>query len=157
MGGGQWKVGVFSTRHTRAHEAGSKHGGWGVCAQIFPQPCEPAGRNIRGLRTLALSTLRLTTLAKTKDGASQRPSVLAAGPMFVYQDQLGDIPLGHPRAVSGQRRLSPRFQIQRVRTYRPTVRTSTRRCVTRPARADTNPTQTFQNVVRQCNTYHGKM
>ena len=75
--------------------------------------------------------------------------------------KLGDIPLGHPRAVSGQRRLSwrlsPRFQIQRVRTYRPTVRKSTRRCVTRPARAETNPTQTFQNVVRQCHKYHGEM
>ena len=51
-----------------------------VCALIVPMTCEPAGRNVRGLHTLALSTLQLTTLAKTQGGASQRPSVLA-GPM----------------------------------------------------------------------------
>ena len=31
------------------HQAGSKHEGWSVCAQIFPKPCEPAGGNVRGL------------------------------------------------------------------------------------------------------------
>ena len=87
----------------------------------------------------------------------RRPCQYLGWSSYTLFEELGDIPLGHPRAVSGQRRLSPRFQIQRVRTYRPTVRTSTRRCVTRAARADTNPTQTFQNVVRQCNTYHGEM
>ena len=53
-----------------------------MCAHIFPKPCEPAGRIFRGLRTLALSALRLTTLAKPQGGASQRPSALA-GPLFV--------------------------------------------------------------------------
>ena len=55
-----------------------------VCAHIVPMTCEPAGRIVRGLRTLALSTLRLTTLAKTQGGASQRPSALA-GPMLLYR------------------------------------------------------------------------
>ena len=53
-----------------------------MCAHIVPMTCEPAGRNVRGLRTLALSTLRLTTLAKTQGGVSQRPSALA-GPMLL--------------------------------------------------------------------------
>ena len=53
-----------------------------MCAHISPMTCEPAGRNSRGLSALALSTLRLTTLAKTQGGASQRPSALA-GPLFV--------------------------------------------------------------------------
>ena len=52
-----------------------------MCAHIATMTCEPAGRIVRGLRTLALSALRLTTLAKTQGGASQRPSALAE-PMF---------------------------------------------------------------------------
>ena len=31
------------------HQAGSKHEGWSVCAHILPKPCEPAGRDVRGL------------------------------------------------------------------------------------------------------------
>ena len=72
------RVGAFSTRHTRP---GQSTAGWAVCAHIVPMTCEPAGRNTRGLR-IALSTLWLTTLAKTHGGVSQRPSALA-GPMFV--------------------------------------------------------------------------
>ena len=75
------RVGVFSTRHTS--QAGSKHGGWAGCVRIsFRSRANPREGIFRGLRTLALSTLRLTTLAKTQGGASQRPSALA-GPMLL--------------------------------------------------------------------------
>ena len=70
-----------ATRHTRPGQS-MEEDYWAVCAHIAPMTCEPAGRNnVRGLRALALSTLRLTTLEKTQGGASQRPSALA-GPMF---------------------------------------------------------------------------
>ena len=72
-------VGVFSTRHTGP---GQSTAGWGVCAHIAPVPCavRTRGQKWPGAASLALSALRLTTLAKTQGGASQRPSVLA-GPM----------------------------------------------------------------------------
>ena len=72
-------VGVFSTRHTRP---GQSTEGWAVCAHICPEAVRTRGQECPGAASLALSTLRLTTLAKTQGGASQRPSVLA-GPMFV--------------------------------------------------------------------------
>ena len=69
---------VFNT----PHEAGSKHGGLdGVCAH-GPDDVRTRGQEYPGAVALALSVLRLTTLAKTQGGASQRPSVLAE-PMFV--------------------------------------------------------------------------
>ena len=53
----------------------------GLCAHC-PDDVRTRGQECPGAEALALSTLRLTTLAKTQGGASQRPSVLA-GPMFV--------------------------------------------------------------------------
>ena len=76
-GGGQRRR-VLNT----PHRAGSKHGGFGgVCAHC-PGDVRTRGQECPGAASLALSALRLTTLAKTQGGASQRPSVLA-GPMFV--------------------------------------------------------------------------
>ena len=51
-----------------------------VFANLVSAPCpvEPA---VPGAASLALSALRLTTLANTQGGASQRPSALA-DPMF---------------------------------------------------------------------------
>ena len=73
------------SQHATPGRVKARTGDWTVCAHIAPMTCEPAGRNLRGLRTLALSTLRLTTLlAKTQDGASQRPRSALAGPMFVW-------------------------------------------------------------------------
>ena len=69
------KVGVCSNT---THEAGSRQarGLGGVCA-IFYEAVRTSGKEFPGAASLALRTLRLTTLAKTKGGASQRPSVLA--------------------------------------------------------------------------------
>ena len=52
-----------------------------MCAHC-PDDVRTRGQECPGAASLALSTLRLTTLAKTQGGASQRPSALA-GPMFV--------------------------------------------------------------------------
>ena len=52
-----------------------------MCAH-FPDDVRTRGQEYPGAGALALSALRLTALAKTQGGASQRPSVLAA-PMFV--------------------------------------------------------------------------
>ena len=54
----------------------------GVCAH-FPDDVRARGQGFPGAVALALSALRLTTLAKMQGGgASQRPSVLAE-PMSV--------------------------------------------------------------------------
>ena len=53
----------------------------GVCAHLS-EAVRTRGQGFPGAVALALSALRLTTLAKTQGGASQRPSVLAV-PMFV--------------------------------------------------------------------------
>jgi hypothetical protein len=69
---------VFNT----PHRAGSKYGGLdGVCAHC-PDTVRTRGRERPGAASLALSTPRLTTLAKTQGGVPQRPSALA-GPLFV--------------------------------------------------------------------------
>ena len=52
-----------------------------MCAHR-PDDVRTRGQECPGAVALALSALRLTTLAKTQGGASQRPSALA-GPMFV--------------------------------------------------------------------------
>ena len=64
------------------HQAGSKHGGMGIVCAHCPDDVRTRGQECPGAEALALSTLRLTALAKTQGGASQRPSVLAE-PMFV--------------------------------------------------------------------------
>ena len=53
----------------------------GVCAHLS-EAVRTRGQDCPGAASLALSALRLTTLAKTQGGASQRPSALA-GPLFV--------------------------------------------------------------------------
>ena len=52
-----------------------------MCAHL-PDDVRTRGQDCPGAASLALSALRLTTLAKTQGGASQRPSALA-GPLFV--------------------------------------------------------------------------
>ena len=54
----------------------------GVCAH-FPDDVRTRGQECPGAEALALSTLRLTTLAKTQGGASQRPSALAGPPIML--------------------------------------------------------------------------
>ena len=56
----------------------NKNGGLvGVCAHS-PDAVRTRGQEFSGAGPLALSALRLTTLAKTQGGASRRPSVLAS-------------------------------------------------------------------------------
>ena len=52
-----------------------------MCAHR-PDDVRTRGQDCPGAEALALSALRLTTLAKTQGEASQRPSALA-GPLFV--------------------------------------------------------------------------
>ena len=52
-----------------------------MCAHLSRCRANPRA-GLSGGCALALSALRLTTLAKTQGGASQRPSALA-GPLFV--------------------------------------------------------------------------
>ena len=52
-----------------------------MCAHC-PDDVRTRGQDCPGAAALALSALRLTTLAKTQGGAPQRPSALA-GPLFV--------------------------------------------------------------------------
>ena len=70
-------VGVFSTRHTGPGQST----GVGGCVRTSSEAVRTRGQEFPGAVALALSALRLTTLAKTQGGASQRPSALA-GPMF---------------------------------------------------------------------------
>ena len=54
----------------------------GRCVRTSSEAVRTRGQDCPGAASLALSALRLTTLAKTQGGASQRPSALA-GPLFV--------------------------------------------------------------------------
>ena len=56
MGGGQCRRVLNAP-----HQAGSTHEGWGVCAHIFPKPCEPEGRNTRAQSLQALLNGALAT------------------------------------------------------------------------------------------------
>ena len=59
---------------------------------------------------------------------------------------------GQPRAACGQRPLSPRFKIQRVRSDLPTTHACVQPCVTRRARAARSSTTPLPASVRQCKT-----
>ena len=57
----------------------------GVCEHC-PGAVRTRGGGFPGAASLTLSTIRLTTLAKTQGGASRRPSVLAGPMLCVYFD-----------------------------------------------------------------------
>ena len=72
------------TRHQKAGSKLKARGLGGVCEHLS-EAVRTRGQGFPGAASLALSTLRLTTLAKTQGGgASQRPSVLAEPKYFEY-------------------------------------------------------------------------
>ena len=80
-GEGEWRRSVSACSQHATPGRVKARGLGGVCAHLS-EAVRTRGQECPGAVALALSALRLTTLAKTQGGASQRPSVLA-GPMFV--------------------------------------------------------------------------
>ena len=108
-------------------------------------------KNRRALRKLKIGAQSKFYQSSLKNFALHQCSFWKIG--TIKRNSVDRTHHGQPRAACGQRPLSPRFKIQRVRSDPPTTHACVQPCVTRRARAARSSTTPLPASVRQCKTW----